>query len=305
MPFLPYIDFILKLRKEKYSTFSEILLNLEKLTEMLVQYKMENGISGQDTIYCTLAVDALYFRPDIKISPKGVEGFSKDIEISKKDFNKFANDIEYFMSFLKANWKDIIRSGFVFQMNPLDVSYKPIVVFIYPSKNDKANNSIIQKLYEIKSILHNHRIETVSFSFDGDNAYKNLNLSFFESLINRMIKQNTIPLGRMISIRISPDYSHIVKRLRYRILSHRIHMGFTMDSPVIDMNEVQRVLKNIPPIVFSDVPLTKMHDVLPLTLFFYQILFNFLKRKCFLLLHLVSDFDCNHSKECKKHWISQ
>ena len=145
MPFLPCIDFIQKLRKEKYSTFSEILLNLEKLTEMLVQYKMENGISGQDTIYCTLAVDALYFRPDIKISPKGVEGFSKDIEISKKDFNKFANDIEYFMSFLKANWKDIIRSGFVFQMNPLHVTYKPIVVFIYPSTNGKANNSIIQK----------------------------------------------------------------------------------------------------------------------------------------------------------------
>ena len=82
-----------------------------------------------------------------------------------------------------------------------------------------------------------------------------------------MIKRNTIPLGRKISIRISPNYSHIVKRLRYRILSHRIHMGFTMDSPVIDMNEERRVLKNIQPIVFSDVPLTKMHDVLPLTLF--------------------------------------
>lgn len=86
MPFLPCIDFIQKLRKEKYSTFSEILLNLEKLPEMLVQYKMENGIGGQDKIYCTLAVLALYFRPDIKISPKRVEGFSKDIEISTKRF---------------------------------------------------------------------------------------------------------------------------------------------------------------------------------------------------------------------------
>ena len=44
-------------------------------------------------------------------------------------------------------------------------------------------------------------------------------------------------------------------------------MGFTIDSPVIDIDEVQSVLKNIPPIVFSDIPLTKMHDVLPMTLF--------------------------------------
>lgn len=79
IPFLPSIDFIQKLRKEKYSNFSEVLLNLEKLPGLLVQYKMENGIVGQDKLYCALAVDALYFRPDIKISPKSVEGFSKDI----------------------------------------------------------------------------------------------------------------------------------------------------------------------------------------------------------------------------------
>lgn len=201
-----------KIKKRKISNFSECLLNLDKLSEILIQYKIENGIVGQNKIHCTLAVDALYFRPDIKIGPKGVQGFSKDIELKKTDFDKFANDIDFFMSFVKANWKDIIRSGFVYQMNPLIVSYKPIVVFIYPSSNGKANNLIIQKLYEIKNILHNHRIETVSISFDGDNAYKNLNQSFYESFINRMIKQNIIPLGRMLSLRISPDYSQIIKR---------------------------------------------------------------------------------------------
>lgn len=171
------------------------------------------------------------------------------------------------MSFVKAIWKDIIRSGFFYQMNPLIVSYKPIVVFIYPSSYGKVNNLIIQKLYEFKNILHNHKTETVSISFDGDNAYKNLNQSFYESLINRMIKQNIIPFGRMLSLRISPDYSQIIKRLRYRILSHIVHMEFAINSPVIDINEIQHILKSIPSVVFSDTPLANMHDILPITIF--------------------------------------
>ena len=83
IPVLPSIEYIQKLKKEKYLNFSVCLLNLDKLSEMLIQYKIENGIVGQNKIHCTLAVDALYFRPDIKIGPKGVQGFSKDIELKK------------------------------------------------------------------------------------------------------------------------------------------------------------------------------------------------------------------------------
>ena len=147
IPVLPGIDYIKNLRKDKFFDFSESLLDLKKLPEMLIRYKTDNNIIGQDKLYCALAVDALYFRPDIKINQKGVQGFSKDIEIKKTDFNRFSHDIDHFMSFVKSNWKDIIRSGFVYQINPLHVRYKPIVVFIYPSTNGKANNLIIQKLY--------------------------------------------------------------------------------------------------------------------------------------------------------------
>lgn len=71
--------------------------------------------------------------------------------------------------------------------------------------------------------------------------------------------------------------------MRFQILSHMIHIAFTIDSPVFDMNEVQSVLKCIPLIVFSDIPLTKMYNVLPLIYFSLSIFAQlFEKKKCFL-----------------------
>lgn len=78
----------------------------------------------------------------------------------------------------------------------------------------------------------------------------------------------------MISIQISQNYSQIIKLLRYRTLSHRIHMGFTIDSPVIDINEVQRVLKKHSANCLLYKPLNKMHDMLPLTFFVIEFLCN-------------------------------
>ena len=66
---------------------------------------------------------------------------------------------------------------------------KPYVIHIVPSAHGKANNQIIEKLYEIKNILHNYRIEIITFSFDGDNAYRNSNQTFYDSFIYRMIKK--------------------------------------------------------------------------------------------------------------------
>lgn len=47
-------------------------------------------------------------------------------------------------------------------------------------------------------------------------------------------------------------------------------MGFTIESPKLDIQKVQRVLKNVPPIVFLDLPITKMHDQLAIILFSLQ-----------------------------------
>lgn len=158
---------------------------------MILKFKKDNSITGDAKTYCCLSVDALFFRIDIKIGPNGVEGFITEMQIEKKDISSFQSNIEYFISFVMKNWGNIVKAGFVFQINPLLFPIKPLVIHIVPSAHGKANNQIIEKLYDIKNILHNFRIEIVPFSFDGDNAYRNMNQTLYNSFIYRMINKNS------------------------------------------------------------------------------------------------------------------
>lgn len=270
------------IKKKNYPNFSQSLTDIKCIPEMIKNYKLENNITSKDKIYVTLAVDALYFKPDVHINSKGiVTGFLDNNQIKKKEFDTFSKDINSFIEFIKNNWNNIIKAGFVFQINPLKVSLKPIVLNITPSSNGKANSSIIDMLFEIKSILHNYRVEVISFSFDGDNCYHNLNQVFFHSYINKMIKSNSLPQIKTLTLRITPDFYHIIKRLRYRFLSHLIHMHFNIISPMLNKEQIQSVLNHLPPVVFLDIPLTKMNDQLPLQLFSLENLLILFKHKLY------------------------
>lgn len=100
----------------------------------------------------------------------------------------FSRDLNSFVKFIKSNLYTIIKSGFVFQMNPFHEILKPIALYIHPSCNGESNPLIIDILYKIRKILHNLRVEIVSFTFDGDNGYSNLNELFYQSNINRLKK---------------------------------------------------------------------------------------------------------------------
>lgn len=115
--------------------------------------------------------------------------------------------------------------------------------------------------------MHNFRIEILSFTFDGDNAFIGLNEYFFQTYIDKMMKTNMFPTNRMICVRITPDFLHLIKRFRYHLLSNKVHMNCLNDLHFIDIKEIQKVLINVPEIVFSNLPLTKMHDSLPINLF--------------------------------------
>ena len=84
-----------------------------------------------------------------------------------------------------------------------------------------------------------------------------------------MLKNYLIPSGRIICVRISPDFLHLMKRFRHRFLTHRIHII-----------EIRKILSHVPEIVFSDLSITKMHDSLPMNLFsLYNFLLLFDKKK--------------------------
>ena len=268
IPILPSKDGLEEYRKKYFNNFDDDLLDLEKMKNIVTTFKQEYKIFNKTKIYASLAVDALFFKPNIKVNSNGTtSGFLVDPKIDKKQFKIFSKDIENFTKFIQKNWQNIVRAGFVFQLNPLNHFYKSIILHIIPHSNGKANSKTIEILYKIKNILKNYRIEIICFSFDGDNCYKVLNQTFYQSYINRLLKYNFIPNSRILSMRINPDFKHIIKRLRYRILTHNIHMNFSIHSPCLNLNGIKSLFKDIPSIVFENLPITKMHDSLPLALF--------------------------------------
>ena len=64
-----------------------------------------------------------------------------------------------------------------------------------------------------------------------------------------MLKNNLIPSGRIICVRISPDLLHLMKRFRYRFLTHRIRMIFLDINSFIDRIEIRKILSHVPEIV--------------------------------------------------------
>lgn len=169
-----YIQFFpLKIEIEKFlnentPNIPENITNVQKIPKIIVEYKKENKILSKQN-FCCKAVDALFFKPDVQIDSNGiVSGMNKEYELGKKAFSLFSRDVKSFTNFIQKNWRSIIKSGFVIQLNPFLKIYKPIVLLIIPKPRGKADSEIVNILFEIKNVLHRYRVEVVSFSFDGD-----------------------------------------------------------------------------------------------------------------------------------------
>ena len=137
-----------------------------------------------------------------------------------------------------------------------------------------ANENIIDLLHEIRRVSQNFRIIIKSYAFDGDKSYTQLHIMFYESYFGGIIKRNGITTSYSKRIRIVSDYKLIIKRLRYRLLSHIIHSGFSKDSMPINLDVIKSILSDVPSVVWNNESFTKMNDQLPSELFKVE---NFLK----------------------------
>jgi hypothetical protein len=70
------------------------------------------------------------------------------------------------------------------------------------------------------------------------------------------------------------DILHILKRVRYQMLKQPpMVVGLREDSPELSLGFLIHLIRDdLPAVVFSDQPMTKMHDSLPMVLFRFEIL---------------------------------
>ena len=257
--------------------FPEDLKDINCLHKITNTYKEKSNISKSAVIDACLAVDAICFTPDVKITNDSeVYGIDLNEEFDfykeHKIYKSLSEDIGRLETFIKLNWEKVIKSAFVFQVQPYDIRLKPFVIHVFPTPNGKGSDIIISLLDKIRQDLKKWRINIRSFAFDGDNSYLELHRAFYESYIHKAIETERINYYKT-NLRIVSDYLHILKRLRYRLLSCIIHTGFTTDSPSILIEDLQNILPELPSVVWSNELITKMHDSLPIKLFSVSNLF--------------------------------
>lgn len=224
-----------KMLNEIKDKIPNLLKSIGNVTNIADIWKEKSGISKSETIHCCLSVDAIYFTPNVEIYQDSIFSgliFKKDDEflISKNTFKNFRKNPNDFQVFLNLNSDMIIRAAFVFQVQPFNIKYSSFVVHVEPAINGKANQTIVDMLFCIRDELKKRNITILSFAFDGDSAYSNLHNEFFKFYINSILKNNLISFSRSIKFKVSSDFLHLIKRLRYRLFGVEIHSGFSISN---------------------------------------------------------------------------
>ena len=174
-----------KTMKEIIADIPETLTNIEKSTQLIDLFFDTNNINKTEKIDVCLAVDALYFDPELKVNEKGeISGMFSKTKLSRKILNIFTKSPKNLENFLTLNSKNIVHAGFVFQVQPFDIALKPFVIHIFPSTNGKSNEDVIELLHKLRKILKNRNFNVRSYAFDGDNAYSQLHKTYYESYIH-------------------------------------------------------------------------------------------------------------------------
>lgn len=248
------------------------LIDISRVNEIVDLWKTKHNISKSINLSACLSVDALYFKPDARITIDNcIEGNAFTEELKNKlpsnAFKYFTENPSSLQEFVDLNWEKLVKAAFVFQIQPYDIKYKPFVVHIKPAANGKANEAIVELLHEIRAVVKNRKINVKSFAFDGDNAYKQLHLMYYNSYIRQVLATNSLKTQTTKRIRIVSDFLHLLKRLRYRFLAAILHAGFHIESPALDISSISETLDDMGDVVWCNELFTKMHDSLPLELF--------------------------------------
>lgn len=261
-----------RITRELTDKIPDHLRNLDGLNKIIDIWKENNRIPKSMTIHACLAVDAIYFTPNVEINKDlAISGmiFSKDDEIliSKNIFKNFSKNPKEFQNFLTLNANKIIKAAFVFQVQPYNPIYNNFIIHIRAATNGKANDQIILILNFLKEQLKKRNITVLTFAFDGDSAYSSLHDEYFKSYITYILKHNLISYSKSLKFKVTTDFLHLIKRLRYRLFDVIIFAGFNISDKFFNVEILQKIFPNFSAIIWSNELITKMHDSLPLILF--------------------------------------
>lgn len=240
---------------------AKLLTNLKNLNSITANYRKTNDISNEDEIRGILAIDAVSLKPHIKITDDGeILGLTQKVVLNKSEIKKLNSIVKDEENLIKELKSLTVTDAFVYYFQPLNPLQKCFPVYIQGASSGKAGPEQIKLLKIIKESISKYNFKVISFSSDGDSAFSSL----AKDNINNW-KNNERPILKNDFTYYTNDPLHLIKRGRYRFLSHDLVL-MNDDDEQINISNVQE-LSNLPSIVFDNSKITKMHDTLPLKLF--------------------------------------
>lgn len=258
--------------RTSYVTNTELLINLDNVHSTVKKYKEENSV--EEKIQAILAVDAVSLTPEIGVTKdKLVTGLLQKELLGDKEMRKLEKKFKEFEKFCRDRKDVTITDAFLYNIQPLNSSYRSFVIYFHASTQGKATDREVEILHHIKKEVAKDGIEIIGYAFDGDSTYRTLHNDFFK-YYDKIIRSDASISNYSIIDKLSiiSDPLHLLKRARYRMFSGSIHAGFSSSSAKLNIDYLKSHL-NLPTLVFSNKPFTKMQDSLPIELFSLESLY--------------------------------
>lgn len=240
---------------------SENIVNIESIDSILDNYRKTNNIEENEEIPGFIAVDAVALTQHITITENGdINGLIEKVKLSSEEIENLREVIENQEKLLKKLNNLTITNAFIFYFQPINPVYKCFTIYVHGAHSGKATNDQSSLLPVLKEKVEKKKYKVIGYSSDGDSgywSYRDQNIAQWNQLKRPILSQKTVLF--------SNDPLHLLKRARYRLLSHNLVQLFKYEDPI--SVELIRELTNLPSVIFDNSQMTKMHDSLPIRLF--------------------------------------
>ena len=249
---------------DSYKTLDvEKLTDINRVANLMHDYRKTNNIRNNTIIPGVLAVDAVSLTPHITIDDNGnIKGIKDyiDVDLNSDDLERIKQTVKEQENLIRRLRNATINCAFVYYFQPLDPMYKCFPVFILGESSAKASTKQANMLETLACLLKENNFSTLIFAADGDNGY----YKYVQQTIDKWDRFSR-PILNFNDILFSNDVLHLIKRGRYILLSHSIVLMNRNDETI--KNDVIMNVLDLPISVFDNSKITKMHDSLPLKLF--------------------------------------
>jgi hypothetical protein len=121
---------------------------------------------------CILACEALACVGSVEVNPDSLTGLGvSDLDLPYDLLESLTSSSTAFQEFVTHNWDRVLRSAFVYQVQPIDPDFELFVIFAQPVRDGTARFPQVEALKGLRERCGHCRLTIGALVIDGDSGY--------------------------------------------------------------------------------------------------------------------------------------